>query len=159
MNVIQIVGYKNSGKTTLISRLVRALTAKGFHVGTIKHDAHDFDIDYPGKDTWQHREAGAETVAITSTKKTAMIEQRLIPPADLLKRMEHVDLVLIEGFKSEPYPKIVIIKEEENTKLLEMSENVIGAASWIPLKNMGVPVWHIDQTEGLLHFLLDQIKK
>ena len=65
MVIIQVVGYKNSGKTTLVSELVRTLTSEGYRVGTLKHDAHDFEPDIPGKDTWQHRKAGAQVTAIT----------------------------------------------------------------------------------------------
>lgn len=155
--VIQIVGYKNRGKTTLVCRLVENLLKKGYRIGTIKHDAHDFEIDVPGKDTWHYREAGAESVAITSKTKTAIIEQRPTPVNDLVNQMQHLDVVLIEGFKLGPFPKIVLIKEETDKLLLDELENVIGGASWIPCSGLNHPVWPIDEIETISNVLQDEI--
>lgn len=135
--VFQVVGYKNSGKTTLVCKLVDALKTSGFRVGTIKHDAHQFEVDYPGKDTWLHREAGADAVAITSEREgqTCVIEQRYTPLPELVDQMSRnnqLDVVIVEGFKGESYPKIAIIRSLEHVKMLNSLHHVKAIASWLP---------------------------
>lgn len=99
-----IAGYKNSGKTTLIVDLVRELVARGWRVGTIKHAHHDFDIDQPGKDSHQHRAAGATEVIVASSRRVAHIREHDGGQAPTLEELVHgmttVDLVLVEGWKS-----------------------------------------------------------
>jgi len=112
---ICIVGNKNSGKTTLIERLLPALTARGRKVATIKHDAHDFEIDLPGKDTWRHRQAGSGTTIIASSSKVAMV--RLVDREEPLEGLLHLvdrsyDLVLIEGMRRSPLPKVLVYRAE-----------------------------------------------
>ncbi|WP_240702781.1 molybdopterin-guanine dinucleotide biosynthesis protein B [Cohnella luojiensis] len=128
MHIIQIVGFKNAGKTTLTCELVRMLAAEGYRVGTLKHDAHDFEPDVPGKDTWQHRQAGAHVTAITSPSRTAWIQEQTTPVDELVSRMEShsLDYLIVEGFKSAPYPKIVLLRSEEDCMLLNLP-NVIAA--------------------------------
>ncbi|MFC0211756.1 molybdopterin-guanine dinucleotide biosynthesis protein B [Paenibacillus chartarius] len=106
--IIQIVGYKNTGKTTLILRLIAELRARGYRVGTAKRDAHDFEIDHEGRDTWRHYEAGADAVAITSAGRSALIRRAPATLEQLASAMPEVDLVLAEGFKTSPYAKIVL---------------------------------------------------
>src|SRR3990172_7516814 len=112
---ICIVGGKNSGKTTLIERLLPELQARGRKVATIKHDAHDFEIDLPGKDTWRHRRAGSGTTIIASSSKVAMVRltDREEPLEGLLRLVDRsFDLVLIEGLRRSPLPKILIYRPE-----------------------------------------------
>jgi formylmethanofuran dehydrogenase subunit E len=112
---ICIVGNKNSGKTTLIERLLPELTARGRKVATIKHDAHDFEIDLPGKDTWRHRQAGSGTTVIASSSKVAMVRlvDREEPLEGLLRLVDRsYDLVLIEGLRRSPLPKIIVYRPE-----------------------------------------------
>lgn len=109
--VISVVGRKNAGKTTLVVALVRELTARGYRVGTIKHDAHAFQIDHEGKDSWRHAEAGAVTVAIASAARCAVIRQTPGEPAleELVARhFEDVDLVLTEGYRRGSAPRIEV---------------------------------------------------
>ncbi len=108
---ICIVGTKNAGKTTLIERLLPELIARGRRVATIKHDAHDFDIDVPGKDTWRHRRAGSNTTIIASSSKAAMVRltDRELELDELLRLVDRsCDLVLIEGLRRSPLPKILV---------------------------------------------------
>ena len=112
---ICVVGRKNSGKTTLIERLLPELIARGRRVATIKHDAHDFDIDIPGKDTWRHRQAGSGTAIIASSSKVAMVRlvDREAELDELLRLVDRsYDLVLVEGLRRSPLPKIVIHRPE-----------------------------------------------
>jgi molybdopterin-guanine dinucleotide biosynthesis protein B len=113
MIVVGIAGWSGSGKTTLIGDLIPLLTAAGASVSTIKH-AHDgFDLDRPGKDSWRHREAGAQEVMLASNTRWALLhEQRGAEPepAILLARLAPVDLVLVEGFKRHPFPKLEVYR-------------------------------------------------
>ena len=108
---ICIVGPKNAGKTTIIEGLLREMVSRGRRVATIKHDAHDFEIDIPGKDTWRHREAGSSTTIIASSSKVAMVRltDRMAELDELLALVDpSYDLVLIEGFRRSSFPKVLI---------------------------------------------------
>jgi molybdopterin-guanine dinucleotide biosynthesis adapter protein len=160
--VIQVVGLKNAGKTTLVCKLVETLTDLGYEVGTVKHDAHRFEIDHEGKDTWRHREAGARLVAISSEQegKTCYIEQRYTPLDEILQRMAGMDVVVVEGFKSEGYPKLAIIRLKEHLELLNRVYPVIAIASWLSPEEIpgqaggGAPVYDVNDLEGLLEEVL-----
>src|SRR5438105_9267943 len=112
MKVIGIAGYSGSGKTTLIERLIPALNAEGLRVSVVKHAHHRFDVDRPGKDSYRHREAGAAEVLISSGQRWALMrELRGEPEAtltQLLAQLSPCDIVLVEGFKREPIPKIEV---------------------------------------------------
>ncbi len=156
--VFQIVGYSNSGKTTLLTKLVSKLEEKGIRVGVVKHDGgHDFEWDQPGKDTYRFREAGASIVAIQSATKTGIIEHKPVPLRQLVKRMGEAgaDIVLVEGFKREEYPKLVIIREETDVELLGQLVAVEAVASWRPFEHLHLPVFSVDDVEGILGFLLE----
>ncbi|WP_165822308.1 molybdopterin-guanine dinucleotide biosynthesis protein B [Paenibacillus montanisoli] len=127
--VLQIVGYKNSGKTTMLTALTKRLKQAGYAVGTAKHDAHDFTMDTPGTDTWKHQEAGADITAISSASRSAVISARPEPLAALLAHMRHVDIVLVEGFKQEPYPKLILLRSPEDQPLLAL-KNAVMTAAW-----------------------------
>lgn len=112
MRVIGLAGWSGAGKTTLMKRLIPALVGRGMTVSTIKHAHHAFDVDVPGKDSWEHRQAGAAQVLVSSANRWALMsENRDAPEPDLaflLSRMNPVDLVIIEGFKREEHPKIEV---------------------------------------------------
>ncbi|MED0735921.1 molybdopterin-guanine dinucleotide biosynthesis protein B [Aneurinibacillus thermoaerophilus] len=153
-HVLQVVGYSGSGKTTLLVKLIARLTACGYKVGTIKHDAHDFDVDKPGKDTWQHREAGACIVSITSAAKTAIMIRERRSIEELLPMYEDMDVVFIEGYKWADYPKIVVLRHQEHTELLENVTSVLMVAAWEPLPNISCPQYHINDVTGLMKEVL-----
>ncbi|WP_159884663.1 molybdopterin-guanine dinucleotide biosynthesis protein B [Paenibacillus puerhi] len=136
--VLQVVGYKNSGKTTLMCELIRQLGSDGFTVGTVKHDRHRLELDQEGKDSWQHREAGAEVVAVVSEQanRTFLVEERALALDELLRRLPSVDVVLVEGFKLEKYPKLVLIREREQLPLLEMVTGAILVVTWLPVEEV-----------------------
>lgn len=157
--IVSIVGKSNSGKTTLIEKLIQRLTARGLRVGTIKHDAHSFDIDHPGKDTWRHREAGASIVALTSSERVFVTRKVQAQPsleevvADSFAG--HVDLVLTEGFKRAGAPKIEVHRSERSEALVcdPATDNLIAVASdraW----DVGVPCFDLNDADGLVDFLV-----
>jgi molybdopterin-guanine dinucleotide biosynthesis protein B len=157
--VIQVVGFKNSGKTTITCELIKRLTETGWKVGSIKHDAHHFEVDYPGKDTWLHRLAGAQVVAITSEDKTAIMEQRTTSLTDLLARIEDVDIVIVEGYKMEGYPKVVLLREENDIKLIDQATNIVAIAAWFPFNHPTIPVVSITETDQLFTIILGHINQ
>ena len=112
MRMIGLVGWSGAGKTTLLRTLIPALTGAGLRVSTIKHAHHDFDIDKPGKDSWQHREAGAVEVLVGSARRWALMHELrdAAEPSlpELIARLSPVDLVLVEGFKRGPHAKIEV---------------------------------------------------
>lgn len=152
--VVQVVGYKKSGKTTLVCELINQYTAQGLRVGSAKHDAHQLRFDGTGTDTWKHCQAGSQITAVTSADQTVIFKQTSSQLQDLIQWMNEMDLVIVEGFKHEPYPKVVMIKHDEDKRLLTELTHVIAVVSWIPLEDMGVPVWAWGQTAGLADYIL-----
>ncbi len=113
MKVLGIVGWSGSGKTTLLVALLPLLRARGLTVSTIKHAHHGFDMDRPGKDTYRHREAGAHEVLVASGTRWALLHEVAGPEPtlpDLLTKLDPVDIVLVEGFKAHPYPKLEVYR-------------------------------------------------
>lgn len=162
--IFQIVGYKNTGKTTLVCRLTERFKQAGYKVGTIKHDAHDFQMDTPGTDTWKHQAAGADITAITSSVKTAIIKQLPEPLDRLIEQMTEADVILIEGFKAASYPKIIAIRSAADYELLEQLSCPLAAAVWPEAgspasANPIVPAIDINQIDQLYHMLLSLPKQ
>lgn len=119
MKVFGIIGWKNSGKTTLITKIIKELTTRDLSVATIKHAHHEFDIDQPGKDSFQHRQAGANQVLVASHKRWALMHEitdNEQEPAleTLLAKLDPVDIVIVEGFKFSDHPKLAVMREENN---------------------------------------------
>ena len=112
MKVIGVAGFKNSGKTTLVEKLVRHLTALGYRVSTVKHAHHSFDIDHEGRDSFRHRKAGASEVAVISKERTAIIHELRgeEPPSleQVLAQLQPCDLVIVEGYKRDTHDKIEV---------------------------------------------------
>lgn len=111
--MLGIVGWSGSGKTTLLTRLIPLLRARGLTISTVKHTHHGFDMDKPGKDTYRHREAGAHEVLVASGTRWALLHEVVGQEPDLpvlLERMEPVDLVLVEGYKTHPFPKLEVYR-------------------------------------------------
>ena len=131
MEILGIVGRQNSGKTTLITRLVPALKAIGLRVSTVKHSHHGFEIDTPGKDTFRHRESGAEEVMFASSKRWVLMREigdgPEPPLEDLIARMTPVDLVLVEGFKTLPLPKIEVRAPEDPEPTIQSTDDSVVA--------------------------------
>jgi molybdopterin-guanine dinucleotide biosynthesis protein B len=156
--VIQFVGYSNSGKTTMLASVLSLLRERGLHIGVIKHDGHDFEIDQPGKDTWKYREAGAQIVAIQSERKTAWIEQQPVPLKTLVQRMTAAgaQLVLVEGFKREHYPKLVFLRCPEDQELLAQVSRIAAVVTWetAQLAESSVPKFSIDDSVGVARYIL-----
>ena len=144
MRLIGLSGWSGSGKTQLITALIPALRARGRTVSTVKHAHHSFDIDKPGKDSYVHREAGAEEVLISSANRWALMRELRGSPEpplrELLTRLAPVDLVLIEGFKREAHPKIEIHRAAVGKPLLYPDDpQMVAIASDPVLGNAPIP--------------------
>lgn len=133
MKLFGVVGWKNSGKTTLVAGLVTELKSRGYSVSTVKHAHHAFDLDQPGRDSYKHREAGAQEVVISSGNRWALMhelqgedEYRL---PDLLEKMTPVDIVIIEGFKREPHAKIECHRATSEMPLVSANNKTIVAVA------------------------------
>jgi molybdopterin-guanine dinucleotide biosynthesis adapter protein len=163
MRVFGVVGWKNNGKTTLVERLVAHLTAAGYRVSTVKHAHHEVDLDQPGKDTWRHREAGACEVVLATARRWAVIHElrgEAEPALDeLLARMTPVDLVVVEGFKRFPHPKLEVHRRERGTPLLARDDpSVVAVATDEPVQGLHVPQFGLDDVAGIARFVLDRLK-
>jgi molybdopterin-guanine dinucleotide biosynthesis protein MobB len=163
MKVFGVVGWKNNGKTTLVERLVANLTAAGYRISTVKHAHHEVDLDQPGKDTWRHREAGAREVVLATARRWAVIHElrgEAEPALDeLLARMTPVDLVVVEGFKRSPHPKLEVHRRERGTPLLARDDSsVVAVASDEPLPGLHVPQFGLDDVAGVARFVLDRLE-
>ena len=142
--VIGVTGWSGSGKTALIVRLIPELAARGFKVATVKHAHHAFDIDTPGKDSFEHRAAGAAEVVVSSAKRWAIMHEHRdeAEPAleDLLVRLSPVDIVLVEGFKNEAHTKIEVHRPATGSDLIcTTNRSIVAVAADAPLAE-GMPV-------------------
>jgi molybdopterin-guanine dinucleotide biosynthesis protein B len=154
MRMMGFAGWSGAGKTTLLSRLIPNLIARGLRVSTIKHAHHRFDIDLVGKDSWRHREAGASEVLVSSSRRVALMrelrEQAEPSLEELLAMLSPVDLVLIEGFKSNPHPKIEVHRRAQDQPYLWPTDpSIIALATDLPIGEVGVPVLDIDDIDAI----------
>lgn len=158
--VFGISGWKNSGKTGLTEHLVSELTRRGYRISTIKHAHHDFDIDKPGADSFRHREAGATEVAIVSGTRFAIMHELRNEPepplADILARLAPCDLVLIEGYKREPVPKIEVRRLEAKSRepLSPADPHIVAIAADHPVTESDLPVFDLDDTISIADFII-----
>ncbi len=157
-----VAGFKNSGKTTLTSRLVTELTARGFKVSTIKHAHHGFDLDQKGRDSFIHRQAGAHEVAIVSGSRWAILHELRgnEEPTfeDMLARLSPCDIVIVEGFKREAYPKIEVRRLDlDHPALAPDDVNIVAIACDDPLVDQEVPVFTRDDAENITDFVIDHL--
>lgn len=162
MKIYGVTGWKNSGKTGLMERLVAEFTSRGITVSTIKHAHHNTDVDQPGRDSYRHRSAGASEVIVASPNRWALMhelrgaqEPKL---EDLIARMSPVDLVLIEGYKRAPHPKVQTHRQEAGHDVLGDKFPAIRAiASDVDIPDAAVPVLHLDDTAAIADFISTEL--
>ena len=154
MRLIGLSGWSGSGKTTLLTRLIPALIARGRTVSTVKHAHHSFEIDKPGKDSFVHRQAGAQEVLISSERRWALMRELRgeAEPAlpELLARLGPVELVLVEGFKREAHPKIEVHRAVVGKPLLYPNDpQIVAIASDRPIPEAAIPRVDLDDIEAV----------
>ena len=151
---VSIVGNSGSGKTTLIEKLLPELKRRGYRIGTIKHAAHMIDIDKKGKDSWRHRVAGADTVALAAPQTIALIKT---VPEVTLDHLEHffqdVDIVIIEGYKSQDRPKIEVFRTAAHEKPLCMDDPNLIAMVTDLTEDLSVPKFGLEEIVKLADFI------
>ena len=153
MKVIGLAGWSGAGKTTLLARVIPHLRGQGLRVSVIKHAHHKFDVDTPGKDSWRHREAGAEEVLVSSGMRWALMhelrgahEPRL---PELLAKLSRVDLVIVEGYKSEPHRKIEVYRAGNGKPLLFPGDTaIVGVVSDVAIET-ALPTAHLDDVPSV----------
>ena len=156
--VLGIAGWKNSGKTTLVVRLVDELTGRGWRVSTVKHAHHDADVDRPGTDSHRHREAGASEVLLSTGRRWVLMHElrgSQEPSLDeLLEHLSPCDLVIVEGYKSGPHPKIETRRQgAADRSPLPASANVIAVASDHGQSDASHPAFDLDDIAGIADFV------
>ena len=148
MRVIGLAGWSGAGKTTLLARVIPHFRAQGLRVSVIKHAHHSFDVDVPGKDSWVHRQSGAEEVLVSSVNRWALMHELRGAPEprlpELLKKMSPVDLVVVEGFKSEPHRKIEVYRKANGKAPLFPDDPAIAGIASDATVETTLPVAHLD---------------
>lgn len=162
MKIFGVVGWKNSGKTGLVERLVAEITARGFSVATLKHAHHSFDVDHQGKDSYRHREAGASEVLLASKQRWALMHelrgQDEPSLAELLAHLSPHDLVLIEGYKRDDHLKIEANRAATGQPLIALEDQtVVAVASDHEPAGVTVPKFDLDDTVSIADFVLEQV--
>jgi molybdopterin-guanine dinucleotide biosynthesis protein B len=156
--VISIVSKKNSGKTTLLEKLIPELKSRGYRVGTIKHDTHGFEIDHEGKDTWRHKQAGAQTVAISSPWKISVIkdvDEEVGIDQIVAQHFTDMDIVITEGYKRAAKPQIEVFRSTAHHTPLNTKENKIYLAAVVSdiAVDLGVPRFDLSDIVSIADFI------
>jgi molybdopterin-guanine dinucleotide biosynthesis protein B len=158
MRIIGLAGWSGSGKTTLLTKVIPRLTARGLAVSTVKHAHHGFDVDQPGKDSHTHRMAGATEVLVGSATRWALVHELrgAAEPtlSELLAKLAPVDLVIVEGYKREPHPKLEVYRAAVGKRLLQPDDpHIVAVAADQPLP-AAVPVVALDDVEAIVEIML-----
>jgi molybdopterin-guanine dinucleotide biosynthesis protein B len=163
MRIIGFAGWSGAGKTTLIVKLIPELNRRGLSVSTIKHAHHNFDLDQPGKDSYEHRAAGAEEVLVASAHRVALMRELRGSPeptvAELLRLLKRVDLVLVEGFKRDPLPKIEIFRAANGKPPMQPNDpRIVALISDVVETSAGLPQASIDDIAAAADLVLAHAK-
>lgn len=154
--IVSIVGKSDSGKTTLIEKIVPELVRRGYRVGTVKHDVHGFEVDKEGKDSWRHRKAGADAVVISSPNQMALIKSvdRDQTLAELRDRfVDDVDIVISEGFVRDVQPKIEVFRKEKHRELLCANDESLLAVVANQKFDLPVPCLDLNDEKGVVDLI------
>ena len=161
MKIYGVTGWKNAGKTGLMERLVAEFCARGLSVSTLKHAHHSTDVDQPGTDSHRHRSAGASEVLLASPNRVAIMQELRDAEepsfVDLLSRLNPVDLVLVEGFKREPHPKIEAYRTDAGNPLIAPGDQSIRAVASDISLNLDRPVFNLDDTVAIADFIAGEL--
>ena len=161
MKVFGVTGWKNTGKTGLMERLVTEITGRGFTVSTVKHAHHSFDVDHEGRDSYRHRAAGAREVLLSSGQRWALMHELRgapeVPLTELLEKLSPVDLVLIEGFKAEGHEKLECYRAAAGKPLIAREDATVVAVASDVVVELTQPVFDLDDTGTIADFVLARV--
>lgn len=160
--ILAVSGVKNSGKTTLITKLLPGLKKRGLQVAVIKHDGHDFEADVPGTDSWKYAQAGADGTCVFSAKKYMVVKYAPAPSVEeLVGAFPEVDVILLEGFKYSEYPKNEVIRKGNSSESVCDPKNLLGIVTDLTKAELDVsgemldiPLLGLEETERLVDYLL-----
>jgi molybdopterin-guanine dinucleotide biosynthesis protein B len=162
MKVFGFAGWSGSGKTTLIERLIPRFVKRGLGVSLIKHAHHTFDVDQPGKDSYRHRHAGASEILVTSSRRWVLMHElrgaHEPPFEEQLKRMSPCDLLLVEGFKFAPIPKLEVWRAETGEPLLHPNDPHIVAVASDAKVETKLPLLDLNDVDGIASFILRKLE-
>ena len=161
MKIIGIAGYSGSGKTTLIEKVIPLLVAEGLRVSLIKHAHHEFDVDQPGKDSWRHRQAGCAEVLVSSSERWALMHELRGAAEPTLQEQLRLfgpcDLVIVEGYKKEPIPRVEVHRRSGHTPLLYPDDpHVVAVATDEPL-DTALPQLDVDDAGAVARFIIQHL--
>ena len=154
--IYSIVAYSGTGKTTLLEKLIAELKSRGVRVAVIKHDAHEFEIDREGKDSWRFAQAGADVTVVASANKAAIMENRPISLDELLEKITDVDVILTEGYKQGAWPKIAIRRGATGKPLPVPVESCFAIVTDVPEKT-DKPFFGLDDIKGLADLIVSSV--
>jgi molybdopterin-guanine dinucleotide biosynthesis protein MobB len=157
--VFSFVAYSNTGKTTYIEKLIAELAGRGVRVGALKHDAHEFEIDKPGKDSWRFGKAGAAVVAVASATKCAVMEYRPVGFSELIGRFKDVDLILVEGWHAKGERRIALWRSDSGNGLKLDPGECIAVVSDVPIETGATPLFPLGDVSPMADFLLGFVHK
>jgi len=162
MKIFGFAGWSGSGKTTLIEKLIPRLAARGLRVSLIKHAHHTFDVDQPGKDSYRHRHAGASEILVTSSRRWVLMhELRGVAEPSFDEQIRHLspcDVLLVEGFKFAPIPKMEVWREETGEGMLHPNDPHIVAVATDAKVETKLPVLDLNDPSGVASFVLSHLK-
>ncbi|MEA4934202.1 MAG: molybdopterin-guanine dinucleotide biosynthesis protein B [Lawsonibacter sp.] len=156
--VLAFVGYSNTGKTTLIERLIVSLKERGIRVAAVKHDAHEFDIDCKGKDSWRFSQAGAVAAMISSPTKSALVIHQELSLTQVLSLLPDVDLILVEGYKAEPLTKIGVCRPSIGKSLPLDSDQCLAVITDDKNMPISVPCFGFEELPAITEFILQNME-
>lgn len=152
--IAAVSGVKNSGKTTLMEKLIAELAARGLQVAAIKHDGHDFTPDVPGTDSWRFGQAGACGYAVYSPQRYELVRRVRMDERDFFAVFPEADVILLEGFKDSPYPKLEVVRGENSRQPVCDRATLLAVCTDLPLELGEVPVLALDDVKGAADLIL-----
>ncbi|MCL5781015.1 MAG: molybdopterin-guanine dinucleotide biosynthesis protein B [Firmicutes bacterium] len=157
---ISLVGCSNSGKTTFLEKLIKEVKARGYRIGTVKHHRGAFELDIEGKDTWRHAQAGADTVALATPTGFGLVKklEQELSLAEIINYMSGVDIVIIEGFKKGPQPKIELVRSEVSSSPVCPADELMAVVSDLPLE-LGIPCYDLHDIAGVADLIEERYLK
>jgi molybdopterin-guanine dinucleotide biosynthesis protein B len=158
--IVSVVGYSGSGKTTLVEKMIPELKRRGWRVATIKHNRHGFEIDHEGKDSWRHRRAGAGITVLASPGKVALMAdvEGDLSLEELGDRfISGVDVILTEGFKKNPHPKIEVYRKALGREFLSRDDHALLAVAGDDPDGLTVPRYELDDVIGLVDLIEQKV--
>ena len=163
--ILAVSGVKNSGKTTLITKLLPELKKRGLRVAVIKHDGHDFEADVPGTDSWKYAQAGADGTCVFSSGKHMIIKYASVPSVvELIGAFPEADLILLEGFKYSEYPKIEVVRKGNSSESVCDPKYLLGIVTDLTKEELDVngetldiPLFGLEETERLTDYFLSKM--